>query len=74
MLAKPYNGKLLRRLKHFEEAIAISEALPEEGSGVRHEMEECNPKPDSTPDMSYSLNSLMGGYIGDYIWDDYRAY
>ena len=25
-------------------------------------------------DMSYSLNSLMGGYIGDYIGDYYRGY
>ena len=25
-------------------------------------------------DMSYSLNSLKGGYIGDYIWDCYRGY
>ena len=24
--------------------------------------------------MSYSLNSLKGGYIGDYIGDYYRAY
>ena len=24
--------------------------------------------------MSYSLNSLKGGYIGDYIWDYYRGY
>ena len=24
--------------------------------------------------MSYSLNSLMGGYIGDYIGDYYRGY
>ena len=26
------------------------------------------------PHMSYSLNSLKGGYIGDYIVDYYRAY
>ena len=25
-------------------------------------------------DMSHSLNSLKGGYIGDYIGDDYRGY
>ena len=24
-------------------------------------------------DMSYSLNSLKGDYIGDYIWDYYRV-
>ena len=24
--------------------------------------------------VSYSLNSLKGGYIGDYIWDYYRGY
>ena len=24
--------------------------------------------------MSYSLNSLKGGYIGDYIGDYYRGY
>ena len=24
--------------------------------------------------MSYSLNSLKGGYIGDYIGDHYRGY
>ena len=24
--------------------------------------------------MSYSLNSLKGGYMGDYIGDYYRAY
>ena len=24
--------------------------------------------------MSYSLNSLKGGYIGGYIWDCYRGY
>ena len=24
--------------------------------------------------VSYSLNSLMGGYIGDYIGDYYRGY
>ena len=24
--------------------------------------------------MKHSLNSLKGGYIGDYIWDYYRAY
>ena len=23
--------------------------------------------------MSYSLNSLKGGYIGDYIWESYRG-
>ena len=26
------------------------------------------------PYMSYSLNSLKGGYIGDYIGDYYRGY
>ena len=26
------------------------------------------------PCMSYSLNSLKGGYIGDYIGDYYRGY
>ena len=25
-------------------------------------------------DMSHNLNSLKGGYIGDYIWDYYRGY
>ena len=25
-------------------------------------------------DRYYSLNSLKGGYIGDYIGDDYRGY
>ena len=25
-------------------------------------------------DMSYSLNSLKGGYIGDYIGDYHRGY
>ena len=25
-------------------------------------------------DMSYSLNSLKGGYIGDYIENHYRGY
>ena len=25
-------------------------------------------------DMSYSLNSLKGGYMGDYIGDYYRGY
>ena len=24
--------------------------------------------------MSYSLNSLKGGYIGDCIWDYYKGY
>ena len=24
--------------------------------------------------MSYNLNSLKGGYVGDYIWDYYRGY
>ena len=24
--------------------------------------------------MFHSLNSLKGGYIGDYIWDYYRGY
>ena len=24
--------------------------------------------------MSYSLNSLKGGYIGDYIWEYFRVY
>ena len=24
--------------------------------------------------MCFSLNSLKGGYIGDYIWDYYRGY
>ena len=24
--------------------------------------------------LSYSLNSLKYGYIGDYIWDYYRGY
>ena len=25
------------------------------------------------PPMSYSLNSLKGGYIGDYTWDYYKV-
>ena len=37
-----------------------------------------SPNPLSTPKsklyMSYSLNSLKGGYIGDYIGDYYRGY
>ena len=24
--------------------------------------------------MNHSLNSLKGGYMGDYIWDYYRGY
>ena len=33
------------------------------------------PKGSMSPqDMSYSLNSLKGGYIGDNIGDYYRAY
>ena len=30
--------------------------------------------PEVQLDMSYSLNSLNGEYIGDTIGDDYRAY
>ena len=31
-------------------------------------------KPHNRAHMSYSLNSLKGGYIGDYIGDYYRGY
>ena len=31
-------------------------------------------RPEVGKHMSYSLNSLKGGYIGDYIGDYYRAY
>ena len=40
---------------------------PDEKTGIMSRQEEGT-------HMSYSLNSLKGGYMGDYIGDYYRAY
>ena len=45
------------------------------GLGIQCGTQTLNPPtPNSQPHMSCSLNSLKGGYIGDYIEDYYRGY
>ena len=45
-----------------------------QGEAFRSWLAEIPPDASFWAHKSYSLYSLKGGYIGDYIWDYYRGY
>ena len=57
-----------------------TQELLRQGDGWSNQQGSLNPIPtwclagNEKADMSYSLNSLKGGYIGDFLGDYYRGY